>query len=524
MRSLAAAGPGRPSIHLLHPRKPAAAPARPRLPCRAAAPDDPLAALGLAPPPLDGDLETLQAAAGAEVVVVEDGNLTSFGSDAAAARALKSEAGVALVDAGGWTVLRIGGPGAAAFLHAQSTADFLGRPDLKPGTTVRTSFTTPTAGCLATGVALVQEGGSILLLLGPGGPAGDAPPGIKWGGSAVARKLTLAASLPPADGSESVSVDDVSARCAVFGLCGPGSGAALAKLGARAAAELPLSTFTMLAAGPGAAPVFVLAGTGLASVAGFTLVADRDSGGAADLWAALSSPAIGAIPAGSALWHAARVEDGAPAPGSELDGKHTPFEAGLGSGWVSVAKGCYLGAEALTKVAGASGRLKSELWGLRIAAPPGVRPVAGDAVVVDGKDGESGGPAFGRLSSIAPVLPGGAAAAGGGALALAFLSPNRAPGGADALKPGLRVSVACSGGSGGEGATTTAAAVVEALPHAERTRPPLAEKKKKEEMVAVADAPAAASPADAAAARAAKLAAMKARLDAWQAEQQKSEG
>ena len=538
---LSAAGAGRPAAAchpLSRPVRPAtAAPPRrrPPLPCHAT-PDDPLAALGLAPPPLDGDLETLQAAAGVEEVEAEGATLTSFGSDAAAASALKSEAGVALVDAGGWTVLRIGGPGAAAFLHAQSTADVTGR-DLAPGTVIRTAFTTPTAGCLASGVALVQEGGSLLLLLGPGGPGGE-PLGARWGGAAVAKKLALAASLPPADPAAAVAVDDVTARCAVFGLLGPGSGAALARLGARAAAELAPGRFTMLGAGPGggAAPVFILSGTGLASVAGFTILADRQTGGAADLWGALSAPAIGAVPAGSALWHAVRVEDGAPAPGAELDGKHTPLEAGLGAGWVSVAKGCYLGAEALTKVAGAPGRLKAELWGLRIAAPPGVRPSPGDAVVVgDGGSGSSsssgGGPPFGRLSSVAPVLPGGTAAAGGGALALAYLSPARAPGGPDALKPGLRVTVACSrGGGGGEGGgdeTTAAAAVVEALPHADRARPPLAEKKKSETeegSVAAAAPTAPAAAVDAAAARAAKLAAMKARLDAWQAEQQAGGG
>ena len=278
--------------------------------------------------------------------------------------------------------------------------------------------------------------------------------------------------------------------------------------------------------------MFVVAGTGLASVPGFTLLADRDSGGAADLWAALSA-APGVIPVGSALWHAVRVEDGAPAPGAELDGRHSPLEAGLGGReWVSVAKGCYLGAEALTKVAGAKGRLKAELWGLRIAAPAGVRPVPGDAVVVvvDGGGG-GGGPPFGKLTSVAPTLPGGSAASGGGTLALAYLSPARAGASPDALKPGLRVSVACSGGGGGAatGTTTTLAdAVVEALPHADRTKPPLKEATAAGEAAPTAAAPAATPPpaADAAAkeaARAAKLAAMKARLDAWQAEQQGGE-
>ena len=536
MQSAAVAHAGRPPAR---PPQGRATPSRPAPPppCRAATPGgdvDPLAALGLAPPLLDGDLETLQAAAGVEEVVVAGGGatLTSFGVDADAAAALRSEAGVALVDAGGWTVLRIGGPGALAFLHAQSTADFTGRatPPPVPGQALVTTFTTPAAGCLATGTALVlPDGDGVLLLVGPGGPGGE---DAKVGGAAVARRLTLAASLPPAAEAAAVSVVDVTPRCAAFSLLGAGSAAALARLGARAAAELPRGAFTMLGAGPGAAPIFIVAGAGLASVPGFTLLADVDSGGAAGLWSALASTP-GVIPAGSALWHAVRVEDGAPAAGAELDGKHTPLEAGLGGGdgggWVSVAKGCYLGAEALTKVAGARGRLKAELWGLRIAAPPGVRPLPGDAVAVvagggAGGGGGRGGPPLGKLTSVAPTLAGGSAASGGGTLALAYLSPARAGDSPDALKAGLRVSVACSsgGGAGGGAATTLAAAVVEALPHADRTKPPLqAAAAASEAAPAAVAAPAGAAAATAAKeeARAAKLAAMKARLDAWQAEQ-----
>jgi folate-binding protein YgfZ len=495
---------------------------------------DPLAALGLAPPLLDGDLDALQAEAGAEVVAASSGAsaapiVASFGADAAADAALRSEDGVALVDAGGWTVLRLGGPGAAGLLHAQSTADFTGRaPPLQPGDAVKTAFATPSGGALATGTALVQEGGSVLLLLGPAGPVGqgggEAPPD---GPAAVAKRLATAAALP-ADPASTATVDDVSARCAVFGLLGRGAATALARLGARDAVErLRPGAFTLLAGGPGRAPVFLVAGTGLASVAGVTLLADRDSGGAAGLWAALTGPACGAVPAGADVWHAARVEDGCPAPGAELDGRHSPFEAGLGPGWVSVAKGCYLGAESLTKVAGLAGRLKSELWGLRIAPPPGVAPAPGDAVVVvgggegeGGEGGSSGGPPLGRLTSVAPALPG--VARGGGVLALAFLSPGRT--GGPELKAGLRVRVLCGGG------VAAADAVVEALPHAERARPSPGKAAGEGAAAAAVQAPpppAAAAPQDkaaAAAAREAKLAAMKARLDAWQQQQQQGGG
>lgn len=365
--------------------------------------------------------------------------------------------------------MRVAGAGARSFLHGQTTAPFADAP---PGVAVNALLCTPTGRCVDAVVGAVVGGGDAVLVLASPTPPGAAAPSVAAALDAVAF---------PADG---VAVVDVSADTAQFVVAGPEAAALLARLGVADAPALPANRHTMLAGGGGRAPVLVLRHRQPLgpAVDAFTLIADAAA--AADVWRA--AVAAGATPLGDAAWERARVTAGVPARGADLtEADASPYECGVG-GWVDVGKGCFRGAEALTKVARA-GKLRRQLWRLALDGP-----VAVGAAVRARDTGDDAGPSAGVVTSVAQNVD-------DAWVGLAFVSTSRAGGD---LAPGLAVAVeggvgATLVGPGGE-AVFGAPAAVEAPP---------------------ADAPAAAA-ADAAADREARLAAMAARLAEWQAAQQ----
>jgi hypothetical protein len=386
------------------------------------------------------------------------GAVATYGNDAAALDALAD--GVAVADRSHCGRVRVAGAGARAFLHGQATAPLAAAA---PGAVIDAVLCTPTGRCVDAVTAVVLEG-AVLLLTSPA-PASAA---------ALAR---LDKVCFPADG---VTLTNVAPSTSCIALAGPGAAALLTALGAGDAALLAPGAHALLAGGPGRAPIVVARHPApglLGGVPSFSLVADATAG--ADLWrAALKA---GAVPAGDAAWDRARVAAGVPAAGSELDGDHNPFEAGLAHR-VSLAKGCYAGQEALAKLAGA-GRVKQELWRLDLEGEVAV----GAEVRAAGADPSSGGPPAGRVTSVA-------ADKDGAPIALAYVSTSRAGG---ELREGLAVE---AGGVRARLAHTRAA--TRALP-------------------AVGGAPPAApAPAEDGGGRAARLAAMQSRLEAWRAEQE----
>lgn len=319
---------------------------------------------------------------------------------------------------------------------------------------------------------------------------------------------------------DEVSVSDVTVETAAFALLGPGAASALAALGALDAGALPKGKMMMLGApgnssGGRFSPVVVARGAGLSddSGDGFTLILDRAS--APDLWRALVAVG-GAAPMGELAFERARVFAGRPAVGKEVGAgvAATALEAGL-CGAVSVRKGCYVGQEALAKAAGA-GRLKQQLWGLRLVGDGGA---GGEEVLAVGatlwpasspsgepsssssseeSEGSRGAPA-GRVTSVALD-------ADGVPFALAYVS-STGRAGAERLHEGLEVAVELKGKG-------RARATLVDLPFASRELPERASE-------AAAAAPEEAEEAPSVApnergGREARLAAMRARLEAYQ--------
>ena len=68
---------------------------------------------------------------------------------------------------------------------------------------------------------------------------------------------------------------------------------------------------------------------------------------AAEVWSSLLS--LGAVPAGQAAYHAARVQAGAPEGGVDMSESYNPLETGLW-GSISFTKGCYIGQEVIARL------------------------------------------------------------------------------------------------------------------------------------------------------------------------------
>ena len=246
--------------------------------------------------------------------------------------------------------MRVSGEGAVAFVQAQVSADVAALPE---GGGCEAVLTTAGGGCDDLVTVLLMKGGGGVLLLTSAGAAGGVADAL--------RRRTFPAAR--------VEVADVSAATACLAVAGPACAEALRRLGAAAVADAPPGTHALF--GFQGTPVVVVAGCGLAS-AGATLVCDESVAGA--LWAALTAPASGGVPAGEAAWQRLRIAEGRPQRGAELLGDATtPQDAAL-AGMLSLAKGCFLGREAMVAAHAPGAPPRRSLWGLR--AEPGAGSLA----------------------------------------------------------------------------------------------------------------------------------------------------
>ena len=144
-----------------------------------------------------------------------------------------------------------------------------------------------------------------------------------------------------------------------------------------------------------------------AGVAGFELWVPAEVAPAA--WATLleATRAQGGLPAGEALFDAARIHHSIPRFGADMNESPIPLEANLPDA-ISYTKGCYVGQEVIAK-ATYRGQLRRKLAQLQV--PAGTKPGAG---IVDGER------SVGTITSVLDPDP-----AGGEPLALAYVRHDR---------------------------------------------------------------------------------------------------
>jgi folate-binding protein YgfZ len=310
------------------------------------------------------ELRNLQQIQGA--TLNHEGIPITFGKDADALAAVSKS--TVLVDRSHWGLIQMAGGDRLRFIHNQSTNTFTQR---QPGEGCDTVFVTSTARTIDLATVYVTDE-NLLILTSPG----QCQSLIDW----------MDRYIFPAD---QVSLTNLSGAMAVFSLIGPGSTAILETLGIALGFELPYAHHKNIDIGDISLRLAI--GCGL-PLEGYTLLVPTES--AALIWQQLTAKA--AIPAGEALWQLLRVQQGRPAPGSELTNDYNPLEAGLWQA-ISFDKGCYIGQETIARLNTYQG-VKQQLWGLRLrgTANPGETIFAGDekvgllTSVVDIPDGSLG--------------------------------------------------------------------------------------------------------------------------------------
>lgn len=188
--------------------------------------------------------------------------------------------------------------------------------------------------------------------------------------------------------SEDVEVHDASSSLAQFGLYGPRAAAVLSAVAAAPDGKVSLRE-TLEALPFNANLAARLNGAGITAVrsddygeAGFEIFVEAAS--AAALAGALT--AAGAVPVQAEAADVARVEEGRPAFGVDMDEHTIPLEAGIEDRAISLTKGCYVGQEIIIRVLHrGGGRVAKHLVGLVGGRGEGAAR-RGDRLRANGKD------------------------------------------------------------------------------------------------------------------------------------------
>ena len=179
--------------------------------------------------------------------------------------------------------------------------------------------------------------------------------------------------------SEDVKVEDVSSARGALGLYGPNALELLQPAGVEGSAPAELYASSRIRVGGVGA---LLVRTDEIGAAGYEFIA-----AVADLPAIRTTLlAAGAIPASESDVDIARVENGHPRFGVDMDADTIPLEAGIESRAISRTKGCYVGQEVIVRVQDRGhGRVARRLVGLTLDAASAV-PSRGAAVSSGDKD------------------------------------------------------------------------------------------------------------------------------------------
>ncbi|MBE9136222.1 folate-binding protein YgfZ [Nodosilinea sp. LEGE 07088] len=287
----------------------------------------------------------------------------TFGNDTEALDAVNNTS--ALVDRSHWGTIQITGRDRLRFIHNQTTNTFTQR---QSGEGCDTVFVTSTARTIDLATVYVEEE-SLLILTSPGQDQHL----IDW----------MDRYIFPAD---QVSLLNLTEEIAGFSLIGPDSLPTLNRLGIHLSPALPYGHHQSISIGDISLKLAV--GSGLA-LPGYTLfVAATDS---PSLWEQLVN--VGAVPTGEALWQQLRIQQGRPAPKTELNEDYNPLEAGLWQA-ISFDKGCYIGQETIARLNTYQG-VKQQLWGVELND----QVEAGTPMMLDGN-------IVGRLTSVVATRQG----------------------------------------------------------------------------------------------------------------------
>ncbi len=260
--------------------------------------------------------------------------------------------GAAITDHSARGKLQVKGSDRERFLNGMITNDVRG---LSPGTGVYAAATDAQGHSLAD--LWVHSRGAAFLL--------ETEPGLEEKLRTCLARFLIA---------DDVELADVTDNYAILGVRGPGAASLLAGKLRKMPTDLPVGhSHTAVAEDTEVVVVAKDHDGGL----GYEVWLEPDRSEA--LWLMLVE--AGAIPVGSAALEILRVEAGSPRYGAEITEQVTPIEAGIAHA-VDLAKGCYIGQEAIAKMHH-RGKPRRHVVGLQIDADE--PPSPGMSITAEGK-------------------------------------------------------------------------------------------------------------------------------------------
>ncbi|HEU5397165.1 MAG TPA: glycine cleavage T C-terminal barrel domain-containing protein [Verrucomicrobiae bacterium] len=283
----------------------------------------------------------------------------NYGDWLAEYRALRETAG--LLDLSARSRLCVVGADRVRFLHGQVTNDI---KKLRVGEGCYAAITT-NKGRMESDLNIFVLPDELLL---------DFEPGLA--GKMIARleKFIVA---------DEVQIVDVAAHYGLLSVQGPKAGEAVRALDL--GADLPEKQFASVKVSHPAWGEIYLARHARLGGNGFDLFVPTDSLASFTGRLLAATKNLGGRQCGSTAYETARVENGLPRFGADMDETNLPPECGIEARAISYQKGCYIGQEVLNRIH-SIGRVNRELCGLRLADDGRTLPVRGDGLFHDGKE------------------------------------------------------------------------------------------------------------------------------------------
>ncbi len=149
--------------------------------------------------------------------------------------------------------------------------------------------------------------------------------------------------------------------------------------------EIPAAQFNSLKISDATLGEIYLANNPRLGAIGFDLFVPNNSLGAVADKLIAAAKQIGGRAVGWTAFEIARIENGIPRFGADMDGTNIPLECGIEGRAVSYNKGCYIGQEVINRIHSV-GHVTRELRGLRLADDLKMLPARGDKLFFNGKE------------------------------------------------------------------------------------------------------------------------------------------
>ena len=264
--------------------------------------------------------------------------ILGYGTPESEGRALRETCG--LCDRSERGKLRLTGSERVSFLHGQVSNDV---KSLEPGRGCYTALLTPKGHMLGDGRILLRSDDALF----------DTEPGQQ----AAVQKLLEHHLI-----SEDVELSDVTGSYALFSLLGPASPEVVASALGGTRPHLDEHRHCDRQG-------VLVVGSKLGALEGLDLFVPADRA-ALVLGSLLErGQPLGIAPVGLEAWEIARVEQGVPRFGADLDEETIPLEANLTERALSFTKGCYVGQEVIAR-ASFRGGVRRKLVGFRLSEGP----------------------------------------------------------------------------------------------------------------------------------------------------------